>query len=254
MDLKMFKYEVKDGIGIVTFDRMDKFNAVNVEVFDELIKIMERIDADPEVKVAILTGQEKSFSAGIDINSFNFKGSGEASAWIERCMDSFRAVEECSKPVIAAVNGFAFGFGFEIAFTCDITIASEKASFGLAEIKHGAIPAITITRGLEMVSRKQVCYLAMTGQNINAQTAKELGFVNKVVPHDKLMEEAIATAKVLQQNAPMALRTLKRILNRNNEQHFKDVCNFMVGLFVSEDLREGMTAFQEKRKANFKGR
>ncbi|MDO8519860.1 MAG: enoyl-CoA hydratase-related protein, partial [Deltaproteobacteria bacterium] len=131
---------------------------------------------------------------------------------------------------------------------------SEKASFGLAEIKHGVIPAITITRGLEIASRKQISYLAMTGENIDPQLAKELGFVNKVVPHDRLMEEAVAIAKKIQQNAPLALTTLKRLLNRNNELHFKDVTSFMPGLFLSEDLHEGMTAFKEKRKAIFKGR
>jgi enoyl-CoA hydratase len=254
MTWKMFKYEKKDGIGFVTFDRMDKFNAVNPDVFNEMVKIFGEIDQDPEVKVAILTGQGKSFSAGVDISTFNFEGSKQALDWTQCCMSAFRAVEECSKPVIAAVNGFAFGFGFEIAFTCDITIASEKASFGLAEIKHGAIPAITITRGLEMVSRKQVCYLAMTGENIGPDVAKELGFVNKVVPHDKLMEEAIAVAKKIQQNAPFALSHLKRVLNRNNETHFKDICNFMTALFVSDDLKEGMKAFYEKRKSNFQGK
>jgi enoyl-CoA hydratase/carnithine racemase len=254
MSWEMFKYEKADGIALVTFDRMEKYNAVDVRVFEEMARIMDEIGKDDEVKVAILTGQGKAFSAGVDIGSFSFDGVKGSYDFIESCMRAFRSVEECPKPVIAAVNGFAFGFGFEIAFTCDITIASEKAAFGLAEIKHGVIPAITITRGLEMVSRKQVAYLAMTGENIDADMAKELGFVNKVVPHDQLMAEAIATAKKIQQNAPMALTTLKRLLNRNNETHFKDVINFMPGLFMSEDLQEGMTAFRERRKANFKGR
>jgi enoyl-CoA hydratase len=254
MSWEMFKYEVSDGIGFVTFDSMDKFNAVNVTAFEEMKEIMEEIGRDENVKVAILTGQGKAFSAGVDIGSFGFDGAKGSYDFIESCMRAFRSVEECPKPVIAAVNGFAFGFGFEIAFTCDITIASEKASFGLAEIKHGVIPAITITRGLEMVSRKQVAYLAMTGENIDAQMAKELGFVNKVVPPDQLMDEAIATAKKIQKNAPLALTNLKRLLNRNSELHFKDVINFMPGLFMSEDLNEGMTAFKEGRKAIFKGR
>jgi enoyl-CoA hydratase/carnithine racemase len=254
MSWEMFKYEVSDGIGFVTFDRMDKFNAVNVTAFEEMKEIMEEIGRDENVKVAILTGQGKAFSAGVDIGSFGFDGVKGSYDFIESCMRAFRSVEECPKPVIAAVNGFAFGFGFEISFTCDITIASEKASFGLAEIKHGVIPAITITRGLEMVSRKQVAYLAMTGENIDAQMAKELGFVNKVVPPDQLMDEAIATAKKIQKNAPLALTNLKRLLNRNSELHFKDVINFMPGLFMSEDLNEGMTAFKERRKAIFKGR
>lgn len=254
MNLEMFKYEKSDNIAFVTFDRMEKYNAVNMQVFEELAEIMGEIGKDPEVSVAILTGQGKSFSAGVDIESFGFEGVKGSYDFIQSCMRAFRSVEECPKPVIAAVNGFAFGFGFEISFTCDITIASENASFGLAEIKHGVIPAITITRGLEMVSRKAVGYLAMTGENIDAQTAKELGFVNKVVAHDKLMDEAIATAKKIQQNGPLALTTLKRILNKNGELHFKDVTNFMQGLFMSEDLHEGMTAFKEKRKAVFKGR
>jgi enoyl-CoA hydratase/carnithine racemase len=94
----------------------------------------------------------------------------------------------------------------------------------------------------------------MTGENIDANTARELNFVNKVVPHDKLMEEAVAVAKKIQRNAPLALTNLKRLLNRNSETHFKDVINFMPGLFMTEDLQEGMTAFLEKRKATFKGR
>jgi enoyl-CoA hydratase len=253
MAWETFKYEKSDGIVTVTFDRMEKYNAVNVQVFEELAQIMAEIGKDDDVKVAILTGQGKAFSAGVDIESFGFDGVRGSYDFIESCMRAFRSVEECPKPVIAAVNGFAFGFGFEISFTCDITIASENASFGLAEIKHGVIPAITITRGLEMVSRKQVCYLAMTGENIDAHAARELGFVNKVVPHDQLMEEAVAVAKKIQQNGPLALTVLKRVLNRNNEMHFKDVTNFMQGLFMSEDLNEGMTAFRERRKADFKG-
>jgi enoyl-CoA hydratase/carnithine racemase len=250
---KYFKYEKSDRIAHITFDRMEKYNAVNTGVFEEMARIMADIGQDPEVGVAILTGQGKAFCAGVDITSFGFNNVKESYDFIESCMRAFRSVEECPKPVIAAVNGFAFGFGFEISFTCDITLASDKASFGLAEIKHGVIPAITITRGLEMVSRKQVAYLAMTGENIDAQTAKELGFVNKVVPHDQLMDEAVSVAKKILQNGPLALTNLKRLLNRNSELHFKDVINFMPGLFMSEDLREGMNAFRERRKAVFKG-
>ncbi len=253
MTWEYFKYEKAEGIAYVTFDRMEKYNAVNTDVFEEMARIMAEIGQDPDVGVAILTGQGKAFCAGVDISSFGFNKVKESYDFIESCMRAFRAVEECPKPVIAAVNGFAFGFGFEISFTCDITLASENATFGLAEIKHGVIPAITITRGLEMVSRKQIAYLAMTGDNIDAQTAKELGFVNRVFPHDRLMDEAVAVARKILQNAPVALTSLKRILSRNSEVHFKDVINFMPGLFVTEDLREGMTAFKERRKAIFKG-
>jgi enoyl-CoA hydratase/carnithine racemase len=253
MSWKNFKYEKKDGIGYVTFDRMEKYNAANVTVFDELVAIMGEIDRDNEVRVAILTGQGKSFCAGVDIESFGFDGAKGAYEFIKRCMAAFRSVEEMSKPVIAAVNGYAFGFGLEIGLACDVTIASEKATFGLAEIKHGVLPAITATRGLEMISRKNVSYLAMTGENIDANEAKNLGFVNKVVAHDKLMEEAVAVANKIKQNAPLALNAVKRILNRNNEMHFKDVINFMPGIFMTKDLQAGMKAFLEGRRAEFKG-
>lgn len=253
MAWETFKYEKSDGIGYVTFDRMEKFNAANATTFKELAAIMGEIDVDEEVRVGILTGQGKSFCAGVDIASFDFGRVINSYEFLKSCMGAFRSVEDVSKPVIAAVNGYAFGFGLEIGLSCDITIASEKATFGLAEIKHGVLPGITVTRGLEIISRKNVSYLAMTGDTIDAQEAKAMGFVNKVVPHDKLMEEAVATANKIKQNAPVALGAVKRLLNRNNELHFKDCINFMPGIFMTEDLKEGMTAFFEKRQAVFKG-
>lgn len=253
MEWKTLRYEVGEGIAYVTFNRTEKLNAANVEMFEELSRVMAEIERDGEVRVGILTGQGKAFCAGVDIESFDFRRVVTGYEFIKSCMRAFRSVEEVSKPIIAAVNGYAFGFGLEIGLSCDITIASERATFGLAEIKHGVLPAITATRGLEILGRKAVAYLAMTGDTIDAEEARRLGLVNKVVSAEKLTEEAVATAKRIQRNAPLALEAVKRILNRNNEIHFKDVINFMPGIFMTEDLREGMKAFLEKRRANFNG-
>lgn len=253
MAWETLNYDTSDQIAYVTFNRMEKYNAANLTMFGELAAIMDHIEQDPDIRVGILTGQGKSFCAGVDIESFAFGPVINSYVFIKQCMEAFRSVEEVSKPIIAAVNGYAFGFGLEIGLSCDITLASEKATFGLAEIKHGVLPAITVTRGLETIGRKSVSYLAMTGDTIGAQEAMQMGFVNKVVPHEKLMEEALAVANKIKQNAPVALSAVKRLLNRNNELHFKDVINFMPGIFMTEDLQEGMKAFFEKRRAVFKG-
>ena len=255
MSYQHLRVDKADGVARVAFDRVEKHNAANLATFDEFIRAMADVDRDDEVQVAIVTGQgPKAFCAGVDMGAFDITDLGQACDWIARCQAVFESVENVRKPVIAAVNGLALGLGLELAMVCDITLASEGAVFGLPEIKHGMLPAVLVTRGLEFLGRKNVAYLAMTGELFSADTARELGLVNKVVPAAQLMPEALALAQRLRGNAPLGLRTVKRLLTRNGQRHSRDVVDFLAPLMLSDDLKEARAAFFEKRKPVFRGR
>lgn len=244
-----------EGVARVAFNRVEKHNAANRATFDEFIRAMADVDRDDEVQVAIVTGQgPKAFCAGVDMEAFAIGDLGHAREWIAHCQAVFESVENVRKPVIAAVNGLALGLGMELAMVCDITLASEDALFGVPEIKHGLLPAVLVTRGLELLGRKHVAYLAMTGDSFSATRARELGLVNKVVPAAQLIPEALALAQRLRSNGPLGLRTVKRLLTKSGPRHSREVVDLLAPLMLSEDLKEARVAFFEKRRPAFKGR
>jgi enoyl-CoA hydratase/carnithine racemase len=246
-------YELKDTTALLTLDEPSKLNALSPGIRSGLTTAMAKADADPEVRAIIITGAgEKSFCAGADISGFEFTTT-YAKQFIDKVLDVLALPENTSKPVISAVNGYAFGGGFEIAIASDFVIASDQARFGVPEIQLGLLPGFAIVRLAELVGRQMAKYLSMLGEPISAQEASDLGLVLKVVPHDSLLEQAFELAEKLASKPQMAIRYAKSVYNRElggaDVTYAKDVMPF---LFLDEDTQEGVTAFREKRQPRFK--
>ncbi len=248
----------KDGsIGIVTLNRPQQLNALSNALIKEICLALEAFDRDSEIRVMILTGGEKVFAAGADIKELS-----ELTPFDERIQErvSFRErISGISKPVIAAVSGFALGGACELAMACDIIIASETARFGQLEINLGIIPGSGGTQRLaRTVGKYKAMEMVLTGEIISAADAERRGLANKVVPVELLMEEAKKLANTIAAKPPLAVKLAKEAvlkaanspLNEGLEFERKSFCL----LLGSGDKREGMTAFIEKRKPEFKGK
>ncbi|MCX7983138.1 MAG: enoyl-CoA hydratase-related protein [Syntrophales bacterium] len=247
-----------DKIAIITFNRPEVRNAINPQMRMELLKAVSELEDDEEVRVVILTGGTKIFAAGADIaamvNSTAMEMFGPAALW-----DVTFKMEESKKPYIAAIAGFCLGGGCELALACDIRIAAESAQMGQPEINIGIIPGgggtVRLTR---LVGMGKACELVLTGKPIPASEALAIGLVNKVVPEDKLMEEAISMAKSIIRHSPVAVGLAKYALKNAAEADLKTgksierACFSLA--FSSEDQKEGMRAFLEKRKPAYKGK
>jgi enoyl-CoA hydratase/carnithine racemase len=239
---------------VVTLHRPDVLNAGSPTLFRELAETISGFDADDDVRAIVLTGGDsKAFSAGADLGGMTFDSMGNCRSFIRQAHAPFEAIERVSKPVIAAVNGYAFGFGTEIMLVCDLAIASDKARFGLREMNHGLVPAVTITRGIDMIGRRRVSWMALTSDDLSAEEAREFGFVNKVVPHDRLVEEYTALAVRLAKRAPLAVAVTKWTLNKAAGAHYREGENLMPAIFASKDVAEGRHAFEERREPVFRG-
>ena len=246
-------YEIKDSTALITLNEPDKLNALSSGIRSGLVTALRTADKDPAVRAIIITGAgEKSFCAGADISGFEFN-SAYVREFMSTVIDVLALPESITKPVIAAVNGFAFGGGFEIAIACDFVIASEQAKFGVPEIQLGLLPGFAIVRLNELVGRQKAKYLSMLGEPISAQEAEELGLVLKVTPHNELLDQAFELAEKLARKPQMAIRYAKSIYNRDlggaDITYAKDSMPF---LFMDDDAKEGVNAFREKRKPVFK--
>jgi enoyl-CoA hydratase/carnithine racemase len=239
---------------VVTLNRPDKLNAGSPTLFRELGDAMRGFDGDDDVQAVVLTGGDsKAFSAGADLGGMTFENSRDCHWFIRRCHEAFETIEQLPKVVIAAVNGYAFGFGLEILLSCDLVLSSDRARFGLREMNHGLLPAVTVTRGLDIVGRRRVAWLAFTSEDLSAVEAQKYGFVNKVVPHEELSAAAHHLAARMAKRAPIAVAVTKRLLNQGAGPHFRAAENLMPAVFGTADVEEGRRAFEERREPSFEG-
>ena len=244
-------------VGVITLNRPKQLNALNNELMDELGQAMKAFDGDDAIGCMVLTGNEKAFAAGADIKEMANAGSIEM---LQRGVHKlWRATAACPKPVIAAVSGFALGGGCELAMMCDFIIAADSARFGQPEIKLGIIPGAGGTQRLpRAVGKAKAMDLALTGRMMDVTEAERAGLVSRIVPLDKLMEEALGAALQICDYSQLAVLAAKESVNRSFESGLADGVMFerrlFRALFATEDQKEGMAAFVEKRKAQFKHR
>jgi len=261
MSYETLIYEKEEGIAIVTMNRPDRLNALSFKLKEELSQVFDVMEKDEEVKVVILTGGPKAFSAGADIKERStIQTSQPQYVFNQRKTHAFFCkIEDFEKPVIAAVSGVAVGGGCELSLVCDLRIASETARFGVPEVKIGVIPAAGGTQRLpRIIGITKAKELLYTGDFIDAQEAYRLNLVNKVVPVDKLMETAKELARKLMNNPPLSVKFAKRAVNAGMQLDLASALEyegFCAAIVVSsEDRIEGFKAFVEKRKPVYKGR
>ncbi len=247
-------------VGVVTLNRPEALNALNAELLEALAQTVAQVEADDELYVAVLTGAGRSFVAGADIGEMKPLTAVEGKAWGDRGNAIFMAVENMTKPVIAAVNGFALGGGCELAMACDIRLASEKAKFGQPEVGLGITPGFGGTQRLpRIVGTGKAMELILTARVISAQEALEIGLVNAVYPPEELLPRALEMANAICANAQVAVRQSKRCVRRGMQTDIQTGVAYEAeafGLcFATDDQKEGMSAFLEKRKEkHFTGR
>jgi enoyl-CoA hydratase len=251
----------RDGaVAIVTINRPNVLNALNTVTVDELRRAMLDFRQDESVRAIIVTGAgEKSFVAGADINQLAVQtptGGREHALTGQHVLD---VIENLGKPVIAAINGFALGGGCELAMACTLRIAADTARLGQPEIALGLIPGYAGTQRLaRLVGRGRAMEMILTGTPIAADEALRIGLVTRVVPASELMVEARTLAAQLAKSAPIALRYIINAINKGVEMPFAEACQYEAALFglvaSTDDMREGTTAFLEKRKPQFKGK
>ena len=247
------KYEVDGAVATITIDREKALNALNSEVLGDLEAVIDGIDLDT-VRAVVITGAgKKAFVAGADIGEMSTLTKAEGEAFGKKGNDIFRKIEVLPIPVIAAVNGFALGGGCELSMSCDIRLASDNAVFGQPETGLGITPGFGGTQRLARLiptgKAKQMIYSA---RNIKAAEAKEIGLVNDVYPQEELMPAALKLAATIAKNAPIAVRHCKKAINEGLELGMEDAMaleeKLFGGCFESDDQKEGMAAFLEKRK------
>lgn len=244
-------------MGILSINRPSALNALNGAVLEELNEAIDMVNNNEDIHVLILTGEGRAFVAGADIGEMKDMNPIEARKFAEKGLSVFRKIELMEKPVIAAVNGFALGGGCELTMCCDIRIASEKAKFGQPEVGLGIIPGFAGTQRLaRLVGVGKAKELIFTCDTIDAEKAAEIGLVNKVVPAEELMNSAMEMAKRIISKGQIAIRYAKTSINRGIETDLdtgmiieKDLFSLC---FSTEDQKEGMEAFLEKRIPNYK--
>jgi enoyl-CoA hydratase len=244
-------------IALIQLNRPKELNALNLQLMQELRDALFHLDKNPAVKVIIITGNEQAFAAGADIKQMSDK-----SAIDMLTIDQFSTwdqIRKTKKPIIAAVSGFALGGGCELAMTCDMIIASETAKFGQPEIKIGVMPGAGGTQRLtKAIGKAKAMELVLTGKFLSAEEALTYRLINKIVPVEMYLREAITLAKEIAQMSPIAIQLAKEAVNRSFETHLDEGLQFerknFYLAFASDDQKEGMRAFIEKRKPNYLGK
>jgi enoyl-CoA hydratase len=243
----------------ITINRPDKLNALNKDVFTDLNNAVTEIETNPEIKSAIITGVgPKAFVAGADITEFGGLSKEQSMALAKRGQDIFARIENCRKPIVAAVNGFALGGGCELAMCCHFRIASDNAKFGQPEVNLGLIPGYGGTQRLvQLIGKGRATELLISANMIDAATALQYGLVNYVTTADELLNKTKSVLAVINTKAPLAvaacIKAANAVYNESVDGFDMEIKEFG-NCFDTEDMKEGTTAFLEKRKVNFTGK
>jgi enoyl-CoA hydratase len=258
MAYKTIIVEIEDHVALIKLNRPEALNALNSELLGELAQAVTEADANERVRVIVITGNEKAFAAGADIKEMAEK------SFVDMFSSNFfareaQAIENCRKPIIAAVAGYALGGGCELAMMCDFIIAADNAKFGQPEINLGVVAGIGGTQRLtRAVGKSKSMDMHLTGRFMDAEEAERAGLVSRVVPAKKLMEEAMAAAQKIAEKSMLTAMAVKEAVNRSFETSLSEGVLFerrlFYSLFATEDQREGMAAFLEKRQPQFRDR
>ena len=260
MSYQTLLLEVRDHVAVLTINRPDKLNALNDQVVADLAQAARGLKADAAVRGVILTGAgPKAFVAGADIGDLARQGVMDGRARALKGQRMLEAFERMGKPVLAAVNGFALGGGCELAMACHIRIASENARFGQPEVSLGITPGYGGTQRLpRIVGKGNALYMVLTGEHVNAPDALRMGLVSKVVPSDQLMTEAMKLMQAIVAKGPLALALTMEAVERGLETTLEEGLRIEADAFglvaSSADMKEGLTAFLEKRAPRFEGK
>jgi len=257
MSYEMILTETRGRVGLITFNRPQVMNALNNQLLREAMDALEAFDKNDTIGAMVITGNEKAFAAGADIKEM-------ASKSIQQMIDTdhiaaFGRIRQIRKPVIAAVSGWVLGGGCEIAISCDMIVASESAMFGQPEVTIGVIPGAGGTQRLTYAVGKALAMeMILNNRMLSAQEALQHGLVNRVVPVDAYLDEALKLAEEIASRAPLAVRAAKKMINQTYELTLAESLRVekqeFYNLFATEDQKEGMQAFAEKRKPNWTGK
>lgn len=248
--------EINDGAGVIRINRSEKLNALNSEVMVQLIDAAKEFDDNPDVGALVITGDERSFAAGADINEMSTASPVEM--LMSESLKIWDQMRDLKKPVVAAVSGWALGGGCELAMSCDMIVASETAQFGQPEINLGIIPGAGGTQRMTLAVGKAIAMeVVLNGRLLSAQEAASFGLVNRVVPVETYMQSALELAQGIVGRAPIAVRLAKEAINNAFDTHLAgglaDERHLFHLLFGTEDKKEGMKAFIEKRAPEWRG-
>jgi enoyl-CoA hydratase len=246
-----------DGVAVVTIDREAKRNAMSVTFFRELPRLMDDLSADERVRAAVITGAgDEAFSAGGDLTGFaELDGTTAHRRQLRLVYDAFHAVERADVAVVAAVNGIAYGGGTELVLACDVAIASDRARFAFREPTVGLMPGYGVVRGPDVIGHAWTRYLALTAEVVDADEAQRIGLVVRTVPHERLLDEALRVAGLIAAQAPLAVQVAKSFVNRDLQAPgLAASIEATALLFATDDHREGLAAFAERRPPRFQGR
>ena len=257
-------FEIKDQIAVITFNRPEVLNVFRRSMFQQLLSLLDDAANDDSIRVVLMTGAGRAFSAGIDLDEVSrlFDGSmtmEQARAELGEMQELTRRMVNLPKPIVSVINGVAIGAGAEVAIASDIRIASQTASFAFAEVQRGLFETNGVMHRLpRLIGMGRAAHVMMTGEKISAQSALELGLVTRVVPSEILLNKGLELARALAANAPISMRLVKQVLNKSYDLDLESVMQLeteaTLECLASEDLKEGVTAFLEKRVPVYKGK
>jgi enoyl-CoA hydratase/carnithine racemase len=252
MEYETLLVERKDQVALITLNRPDKLNAVSLQMRSEFLQLLEELEVDDEVRVVIVTGAGRAFCAGADISEFG-RNDGELGKQQARAIGTVKQIYEFEKPIIGAVNGIAAGDGAQWVLAFDLNIASEKARLAWPATRLGILCPYGIIRLPSEVGRFRAKELLMTNKFLSAEEAYQWGLVTKVVPHEMLMDAAMALANEIKKMPPLSIRAIKEAVNRGMEG-YEYAGQVITNLSRTEDAKEGALAFMEKREPHFQGK